>query len=638
MPNPIIQAYFDDPNIEVQKKEKLMSAIKSGQDETQLADMIAQKYHTSSLKIGEAVKRKQFNDELDMMKASVDLTKVPEGADQNFWNSLDDEGKRSFAVNWFKISPERKKAILPQQQEAGTESTFGYQAGEFSKDVGRNLAGATLGTIGGAAEGATQTLGGLADIGTSMGDFVTGGATKQFREEVVGYPKDFKASEPWQQAGQFVKEETGELAKDIGADPQSVELGQLLGYSGEQVMEFLVPASKITKGSKAAEAAVAGTKIFEASPKIIQKATSSLTKGAVEAGSYGGIAAAQEGEINENVMTTAALSGALPALGGLAKKINSLIGKGKEKIASDMIAKLIKPDKNAYLFGKNPNLAVAEYVKVSPTWSSLVKNVQTAKNESGKIIEDVVNKAPVDKTTGIRDLIGQNLDDFKLKNVDTATQQTYLNKINDLINKSTPSLKTGQVEIVGKENIDNLTAPELWNIQKKIGNLTKWTNQAGENEANKALHKLYSAVGKRLDELAPGTKEAQFKYANLLGAAKAIEARAAVATRNTNILTSVGGSLVGGQVAGMQGGQSEDYVRNIALGFVLPRMYNSVAFRTLLSKTLSKKGLKKGTIRDKAVGGLIDALKEAQSPEIFKAIMKEEVKQIPKEEIKVSNQ
>jgi len=384
---------------------------------------------------------------------------------------------------------------------------------------------------------------------------------------------------------------------DEAIAPKGLE--QNIGFIGEQVAEFALPMSKIGKAGKAAEAAAKAG----GAGKVLSTGAKLGTEAVLAGGAAGATEAMQEGEISKNTLETAAISAAIPFVAEGLGAVKNLIKNGKVKAARNEIAKLIKPDKNAYTFGKDPALAVAQEGIVANSWDDLVKKISTVKNDAGKAVETIVSTADDAKTVSVSDLLKNNLDDFAKKNADTATQKTYIQKIQDLVNKTVPDVASGEVKIVGQVPVENMNAKELWEFQKKIGKLTKWTNQVGENEANKQLHKLYRAIGDRLDELAPGTKEAQLRYANFLGAEKAATARAAVATRNTNALMTGVGALAGGSAAAASG-NPQDWVRNTLIGAALPALIRSPLWKTRIAKVLAKESGQS----TKAVNSVVKAL------------------------------
>lgn len=415
----------------------------------------------------------------------------------------------------------------------------------------------------GIAKGAASTAFNMAKLGKSGLDALG---------NVVG----IKSSDGYNQASENISNTV-----NSALEPKGIE--QQVGKVMEQGAEFALPMGGISKAGKAAELAAGTGKYL---PTIAKVGTEALLGGAAA----GAQTAMQEGELNSNAAISAGVSTALPVVGAALKGIGTLIKNNKVKLAGNEIAKLIKPDKNAYLFGKDPAQAVAKEGIIANSWDDLTSKITAVKNKAGATIDDIVTNANTfnPQTVDVSNLIKKNVKDFAKKNVDTVTQKTYIQKIQDLINKSVPDIKTGQVKIVGQVPLDNMNAKDLWNLQKKIGKLTKWTNQAGENEANKQLHQLYRAIGEQLEALAPGTKAAQFKYAEFLGAEKAAMARAAVATRNTNSLVGAVGASAGLGLASATGGKPEDYIKNVAIGVLGPAFVRSPFFKTRFASILAK--------------------------------------------------
>jgi hypothetical protein len=573
MANIIIQSYLEDNSIPIEKRQNVLNALKLGQSEEELADIISTKYKEIAATgvTGVGVK---FGKTLGQQEAfaNVDVNKIPAGVDQGFWDTLDENGKRSLAVNWSKISPEKQATLRPGQQEAGKIASLGYQTGENFAEIGRNIVGASSGALAGITEGATKTLGGLTTLGGKGTEFVTGGLIKA---------PEGGAGKPIEEAGKWVSDRIMTGAEKFGADPMSTNTGKTIGQTTEQLMEFLVPASKISKGALATRGAIQG-----AIPGVAGKVLGVAGQAGVEGLAAGGIATAQNrGEINNDVLLTAGISAGFPVLGELSKLI-----KGKtEKIASQIIAKLIKPTKESYMFGKDPAAAVAKFVPISTSWDDLVTKVDDAVNTAGQSIDDVVKSVDPSKTVSVKEVVMNNIDDFAKQNASSTVQNAYMTKIDDILSVKKPNLATGMVETIDKLDLEKMNAEQLWKFQQKIGKVTQWTGIAGENEANKKLYDLYVQIGKQLDNLAPGTKAAQFTYAELLGAKKLIQARAAVAIRNTGILTSMIGGGIGASMS--SGGDINDYGRNILIGVLAPRVYNSPLFRTVLAKTLVNQGI-----------------------------------------------
>jgi len=449
----------------------------------------------------------------------------------------------------FNLSEEQKNKILNATPEELTQINQGFS------DTMSTSTGAVPSLVTGAAKGAADTV-------MSTGK--------------LAYPVAYKVGSALGIPMQKPEDAEKVYNEQIKPALEAKNTGEAVGKTAEQLAEFLLPAGVISKVGKVEKGASLAQKALGLGKKVIAEGVTS------------GTVTAAQGGTGQDIAETAAFSAALPILGTALKAAKGFIKNGEVRAARNEIAKLIKPDKNAYLFGKDPALAVAQKGIVANSWDDLVKKISNVKNEAGIKIQSAVDAADATKTTSVADLIQANVDDFALKNADTATQKTYIAKMQDLINKTVPDLASGEVKIIGKVPIESMNAPQLWELQKKVGQLTKWTNQAGESEANKQLHKLYRALGQRLDELAPGTKAAQTEYANFLGAEKAARARAAVATRNTNSLTAIGGVTAGAVIAGAQGSKPEDFIRNAVIGAGLPAIIRSPFFKTRVAKILAK--------------------------------------------------
>jgi len=593
MANIFLQSYLQDTTIPMEKRRNAIKALKAGQDPDDLAEVLKTKYTEHKKANPDSNVGARFGKTISAQSAfeNVDISQPPAGVDINVWSTLDDNAKKSIAGNMARLDDNAKAKVMMAGSKAGKQ----IEGNKFANVLGKNLTRSVGGAVSGVVEGAANTAGNLADFVSSipaklnpMLDYA-GKAQKAIAESKGGEAKS--VGDYIKGGGQAVSGaiESGVNTVTPNADQGAFDWGKLVGQTGEQLAEFLVPASKITKLGEEANLAVKGSGLLENAPNAVKKVAPLAAQGAVEGVSYGGVSAAEEGGIDSNVIGIGIASGALPMLSPIAKKALDYISAGRNKAATNVITKLIKPNAKSYMFGKDPSRAVIEHLPISKDWESLVKNINKAKNEAGKEIENVIMSANPSETVSVRDLIAKNLDNFKAGNADSTVQKTYMQKMMDLVNETAPNLETGELDLIGKVDIDNLNAENLWKLQKKIGSLTKWTGQAGENEANKALHQLYSDIGKRLDQLAPGTKQAQFKYADLLGAQKSIEARAAVANRNTGILTSMIGGGIG---AGLGDGDPKKMIENMLIGIALPRIYNSPAFRTTLAKILATEGIK----------------------------------------------
>lgn len=372
-------------------------------------------------------------------------------------------------------------------------------------------------------------------------------------------------------------------------------LAETAGKTVEQIAEFMAPGMG---GAKAEQALNFGQKLLN----IGKTAGKEALIGAA-------VSAAQNGDLNKDVVDTAILSGAIPIVSNVMTGVKNLVGKGMQKAAENQISQLIKPSKDAFLFGKNPSKAIIDEGIVANNFDDLTKKLSDKMDDIGKQLDDVVRKAPSTKTADVSKIISGNADDFGKKVVDKNSWSTYSDKLQQLTGEFKADIKSGQLVKVSDLNLSKMTANDVWKLQKKVGKLTQWTGAMGEKEANKQLHKLYNKLGKVLDNLAPGTKELQFRYANMLGANKAAVARKAVAERNTELVRILGGATVGGIVNPAGGDDLTHRALNAAGGALLFKVANSPALKTRLAQLLGKP-----TVTNELVGPIVEAvLKEISS-------------------------
>lgn len=351
--------------------------------------------------------------------------------------------------------------------------------------------------------------------------------------------------------------------------------GEAIGYTAEQIAEFLFPSMALSAGDKAVKGLKVGQKLLNLGKTAGREA---LVSGAV--------AAVQRGNFDQEVVDTAIISGAIPIAAAALGGAKALFAKGMNKAAEDQISKLIKPNKNAFLFGKNPSRAIIDEGIVANSFDDLISKIDDKLDDIGKQVETNIKTADASRRVNIEKLIQNNVDDFGKKVVDKKSWTAYSDKVHQLTGEFKPDLKSGQLVKVADKELGEMSAQEIWEMQKKVGKLTQWTGEAGEKEANKQLHKLYRQLGNSIDELAPGTKDLQMRYANMLGASKSAIARKATAQSNNELVKIIGGSFLG-SLAPTQEGDWMAKGRNALIGAAGLKFINSPIFRTNLAQKLA---------------------------------------------------
>lgn len=275
---------------------------------------------------------------------------------------------------------------------------------------------------------------------------------------------------------------------------------------------------------------------------VAAKAESGLAKLAKEMAQegieFGTISALQEGEVNKDTLIAAGIASAFPAAGKTLEPVAKLL---REKVAPRLINSLIKPSLKEFNYGSNPGKIIAEKQISANTLDDLFKKLRAEKKLVGQKIGESARSATerVDAEKIIKDFLSENGKRINLRLIDEGGEARFNRIIDRLYDR----------------DIKNLDGAGLHELQKDIGNMTIWSGQAYEKEVNQLLHDLYMRVGKRLDEIAPGTKALQREYAGLLGAEKSAERRAAQAAR-ANAVMNFSPALIGsasGTVAALNG-------------------------------------------------------------------------------------
>lgn len=337
-----------------------------------------------------------------------------------------------------------------------------------------------------------------------------------------------------------VKAVTG---KDYGTeatlfnDPYALEAktgAEKLGKFTEQVAEFAIPGSKVSKATQ-------GMKFI---PKIASRATTS-----------GAIATAQQGEIGEDTATAAGIEAAIPVAGKIispaTKFLGTLLkgtGSGLSGAPSEAIEQIyknpkialktaqeIKKSKSADILRKNAltvregvskikqeargaygkGLEQLSRVDIEPT--TFRKNIQSVLDESGVVLENGTRKlknvefsdpknikkaSELVKRLSNADLDGKSLrklaDDIENSAFRTATSDERLAFnvfVRDLSNglKRSISSSTNKLDEINKQFSGDMQLAEA--VEDILGDV-KYTNNLGEiNKTAKKLESLFTEKG-----------------------------------------------------------------------------------------------------------------------------------------------
>jgi len=306
---------------------------------------------------------------------------------------------------------------------------------------------------------------------------------------------------------------------------------QFSGFVPEQIGEFFIPGAAGTKISKA----ISGAKLLKNVPKLAKTAGLAGRVG-TEATTFGGITGIQEGTLKGGAKESALIGGLLPVAGAA----TSVVGK---KLSSRVMNSLIKPPSKEFRFGKDPGLAVAKEGIKANTLEGLLNKIRGKKQEIGKQLGKTVKSSE-----GIFDAEKLILDTAGKEGA-KMTNDAVVKKFNNVLDQLFFEVKFTREGLtkVGTKDLTKLTSEKLHLLQRKIGELTTWTEPAIDKPVNAALAKIYRSIGKQLEKMSPGTKPLQKRYANLLGAEKSVQMREN-ATKRSALIANLGPLGIGGAV------------------------------------------------------------------------------------------
>lgn len=331
-------------------------------------------------------------------------------------------------------------------------------------------------------------------------------------------------------AGRVIESLTGSDRQSLGTDiydPESVV--------GSKVKESLQPKGTAEKiGSFVGDVAsyvLPGSAAMKAT-----KGASFLTKAAVLGASDATMTTIRQGEFNRESVDSAIISSVFPFAGkGLTTLKTSLLGKNA---GAKVINSLIKPLLKDFSYGKNPGRAVAESGIVANNLDDLAIGIRNARQDIGEqISEKIANTKTV---YSVNDSMAALDDAIKEAQKSPRTNSAIINRLQNL---------KDDLLVVGEDGLptrklDNLTAQEVFEIKKEVGDLTRWTGNASDDEiVNKALKNVYGNLKSKLDKTIPEIKELNEKYADLKSAEIATIYRDKIAARQN--LISFSGTQLG---------------------------------------------------------------------------------------------
>lgn len=388
----------------------------------------------------------------------------------------------AFDFNSFDKKTTAKKTDTQVAEKAPVKPA-GFDFNSYGEDAGIKPAGKPMTVFGaakdmakGAAKGAGSTVIGLGELALKGYGLIPYAPGKELAKESIQTGEDIKKQ-------QFTPENTAEK----------------IGYGGEQIAEFFIPAGEAAKGIKAVEAGAEALNLGSKATKVL-KLAGKAGIGAVEAG---GVRAAQTGGDPKETATAAAFGAVAPlAIEGAANVAGKISkgAKGAVEAASSRFGKpKLSPEEEMALFkGGTEVPKPAEASKVATDVAQeTVKPVPDARI-AGKMLDETTGKIVKDPV-GL-EAIKQGIPERDVANVKfgTATDKVKMNKMLDIAESASTNKRIVErsTDVVGDTYLDlaksvaaknkeagtqlNMIADKL---KGKSANITKpITNFLGEME------------------------------------------------------------------------------------------------------------------------------------------------------------
>lgn len=263
----------------------------------------------------------------------------------------------------------------------------------------------------------------------------------------------------------------------------------------------------------------------------------------------------QGGEFDRNSIDSAIIGAVFPLAGAGANVVKRAVLPSVKEAGAKVINSLIKPLLKDFSYGKNPGRAVAEAGITANSLDELGQKIAVVRGDVGR---EIGEKVAADTTRHNATASFKALDDA----IATAQKSPRTNAaiITRLQNLKDDLLQVGE-DGIPTRNITDLSSEELFQLKVDVGELTRWTGNATDDEiVNKALRSVYGGLKGQLDESIDGIKPLNEKYADLKSAEIATQYRDKIAARQ-NLVSFTGqqtgiaaGLITAAATGGLTGG------------------------------------------------------------------------------------
>jgi hypothetical protein len=331
-----------------------------------------------------------------------------------------------------------------------------------SLSPGSNLPG-SLADLGiGAAKGVASTISGASELGQNM--------FRPINNAVLGLFGQQQAP-------------TATLPKEMTTPSNT---SQQVGFTGEHIAEYLLPLTKAMEAGKITESVIDAANL----PSWLGGALKVGAKAGIEGATSGAVTAAQEGSVNQNVATSAALGAAFPVAGAALKTFGGVAGEVAKTFASTLSGVPANAIQHAF---ENPE-AVQSAIK-----AAVADGPDTAGQKVLQQAQDALKELKTARSQAYQEQLANIQKTGNIPNLDiSGIKQTAV----QTLEKFGGSVENGTLDASGMA-IDKSHASQLQDVLDRINNW-KDTSPTGVNQLRRIIDS-YQPGG-----INPSSSEKQF--------------------------------------------------------------------------------------------------------------------------------
>lgn len=200
----------------------------------------------------------------------------------------------------------------------------------------------------------------------------------------------------------------------------------------------------------------------------------------------------------------------------------------RDYVPQRLMNALVRTRPKGFNYGRNPGQGVADEGIVAGSKSAMLDKIGQHLEDTGAQInqhlsDPAVNKPTIDITNAVLDPINQmETAAIKGKNLTLADN---LAELRDRLTNDYARGPNGKLTPTGATKLSGLTPLEANAIKQDIGKMAKWKGPGFEaqDQMSPALHQIYGQINDRIEAAAPGIKDINQRYGELLSAQESMD-------------------------------------------------------------------------------------------------------------------